>query len=140
MSDPVRIGPKEAAEKMATGYTYVDVRTEEEFAAGHPAGAVNVPLMLTGPQGMTPNARFGEVMGAAFPKNTPIVVGCKAGARSLRAAKQLLLAGYTNVLDQRAGWAGAHDPFGQVTEPGWVAAGLAIEEGHSEGYSPRARS
>ena len=35
----------EAREQQAAGYTYVDVRSIPEFAQGHPAGAVNVPLL-----------------------------------------------------------------------------------------------
>ena len=40
-----RISPAEAFAKMKDeGFTYVDVRTPEEFEAGHPEGARNVPL------------------------------------------------------------------------------------------------
>ena len=40
-----RISPEEAHAKVTNeGYAYVDVRTEAEFAAGHPAGAYNVPI------------------------------------------------------------------------------------------------
>jgi rhodanese-related sulfurtransferase len=56
-------------------------------------------------------------------------VGCKAGGRSLRAAETLLTAGYTNIVDQRAGWDGARDSFGQLTEQGWKPAGLPSETG-----------
>jgi rhodanese-related sulfurtransferase len=135
MTDPTRISPQEASAKLAEGWTYVDVRTPGEFAAGHPPGAVNVPLMLAGAGGMVPNADFVAAMTAAFPMSADIVVGCKAGGRSLRAAQALLAAGFTNILDQRAGWDGARDPFGQVTEPGWSRVGLPVEEGQPEGRS-----
>ena len=47
----------------------------------------------------------------------------------MRAAQALVAAGFTNVIDQRAGWDGARDSFGQVTEPGWSRArGLAQRE------------
>src|SRR5580704_3936479 len=107
MANPTRISPQEASAKLAEGYTYVDVRTVEEFADGHPAGAINVPIMHAGPGGMTPNPDFARVMAAAFPKDAKIVCGCKAGGRSLRAAQTLLGQGFTDVLDQRAGWDGA---------------------------------
>lgn len=135
MSDLTRISPQEASAKLAEGWTYVDVRTTQEFEAGHPPGAVNVPLMHAGPGGMTPNPDFGRVMEAAFPRDAKIVVGCKAGGRSLRAAQVLLGAGFTNVVDQRAGWDGARNPFGQITEPGWSRAGLPSEEGQPAGRS-----
>ena len=91
--------------------------------------------MHAGAGGMVPNAEFLAVMTAAFPWDARLVVGCKAGGRSLRAAQALLGAGFTSVLDQRAGWDGARNPFGQVTEPGWLRAGLPVEEGQPEGRS-----
>ncbi|MGD0529251.1 MAG: rhodanese-like domain-containing protein [Polyangiaceae bacterium] len=138
MADPTRISPQEASAKLAEGWTYVDVRTTQEFEAGHPPGAVNVPFMNAGPGGMAPNPDFLAVMAAAFPRDARLVLGCKTGGRSLRAAQALLGAGYTSVVDQRAGWEGARNAFGQVTEPGWSRVGLPVEEG--PGQSPRARS
>ena len=133
MSNPVRISPKEASEKMAQGYTYVDVRTVEEFEDGHPAGAVNVPLNLRGAGGMVPNPDFVRVMTGAFAKDAKIVVGCRSGGRSIRAAQLLEAEGFTNVVDQRAGWDGARDSFGQVSEEGWSRAGLPGETGQPSG-------
>jgi rhodanese-related sulfurtransferase len=135
MSDIQRISPQEAKDRLAVGWTYVDVRTTEEFEAGHPAGAVNVPIALAGPGGMTPNPDFSRVMNAAFAKDAKIVVGCKAGGRSLRAAQTLIADGFTNVVDQRAGWDGARTPFGQLGEPGWSRVGLPTEQGQPPGRS-----
>jgi rhodanese-related sulfurtransferase len=84
MTDPTRISPQEASAKLAEGWTYVDVRTTQEFEAGHPPGAVNVPIMHAGAGGMVPNADFLAVMTAAFPWDAKLVVGCKAGGRSAR--------------------------------------------------------
>jgi rhodanese-related sulfurtransferase len=128
-----RVSPKEALALLAEGYIYVDVRSEQEFAEGHPAGAYNVPIMHLGGGGMTPNPRFTEVMRARFPVDAKIVVGCKAGGRSLRAANVLVGEGYTRVVDQRAGWDGARDAFGRVTEKGWGPDGLPSEKGAPEG-------
>lgn len=135
MAEPTRISPQEASDKLADGWTYVDVRTTEEFESGHPAGAVNVPIAHAGAGGMVQNPQFAEVMEAAFPRDARIVVGCKAGGRSLRAAQTLLAMGFTNVVDQRAGWDGARNPFGQVTEPGWSRVGLPVEQGQPAGRS-----
>ena len=122
-----RVSPAEARDLVDTqGYVYVDVRSLPEFAAGHPAGAYNVPLMNMGAGGMAPNPDFMAVMGA-FPKDAKLVVGCKAGGRSARAASMLESAGYTNVVDQRAGFEGAPDPMtGRISEPGWRPAGLPV--------------
>ncbi len=135
MTEVKRISPKEAHDKMGEGYTYVDVRTEEEFAQGHPEGAVNVPIMLAGGMGMAPNADFAKVMAANFPPSAKIVVGCKAGGRSMRAAQVLTQEGFTDVLDQRAGWDGARTEFGQIAEQGWSGAGLPKETGAPAGRS-----
>jgi rhodanese-related sulfurtransferase len=122
-----RVSPAEARDLIdKQGYVYIDVRSVPEFAAGHPQGAYNVPLMNMGPGGMAPNADFLAVMGA-FPKDAKLVVGCKAGGRSARAASMLESTGYTNVIDQRAGFEGAPDPAtGRIAEPGWRPAGLPV--------------
>jgi rhodanese-related sulfurtransferase len=133
MADLTRISPQEALAKMNEGYVYVDVRSEPEFVEGHPVGAVNVPIMHIGAGGMTPNPDFLRMMTASFSKDAKIVVGCKAGGRSRRAAHALTAEGYTSILDQRAGWDGARDSFGQVTEPGWSRAGLPSETGAPAG-------
>jgi rhodanese-related sulfurtransferase len=135
MSDPKRISPKEALAKMGEGYVYVDVRTEAEFAAGHPEGALNVPVMLAAAAGMAPNPDFAKVMLASFEPTAKIVVGCKAGGRSMRAAQTLGQQGFADVLDQRAGWDGARDAFGQVTEQGWLGEGLPQEADAPAGRS-----
>jgi rhodanese-related sulfurtransferase len=135
MSNPRRITPKEASEKLAQGYTYVDVRRVEEFEAGHPTGAVNVPIAFAGPGGMAQNQDFMRVMSAAFPKDAKIVVGCKAGGRSLRAAQMLLAEGFTDVFDQKGGWDGERNAFGQLAEPGWSRVGLPSETGQPSGGS-----
>lgn len=120
MSDVTRISPSEAHAKMTgEGFTYVDVRTPEEFHEGRPAGAVNVPL----------DDGFVAAMEARFPKDARIVVGCMVGGRSLRAARALVAAGFTNVLDQRAGFDGARGAFGEIAEPGWSRVGLPQDVG-----------
>jgi rhodanese-related sulfurtransferase len=131
MGDIKRISPGEASAKLLEGWTYVDVRTTQEFEAGHPAGALNVPISHQ--EG--PNPDFVRVMSASFAKDAKIVVGCKAGGRSLRAAQALVAEGFTNVLDQRAGWDGARNPFGQIVEQGWQKAGLPTEDGAPAGRS-----
>jgi rhodanese-related sulfurtransferase len=122
-----RVSPQEARELIEReGYVHVDVRSVPEFQAGHPEGAYNVPLMHMGPGGMAPNPEFLAVMQKAFPPDTRLVIGCKAGGRSARAAAMLESAGYTNVVDQRAGFEGAHDPATGRMEPGWRPAGLPV--------------
>jgi rhodanese-related sulfurtransferase len=121
-----RISPEEAKRRLDEGWVYVDVRSVPEFEQGHPSGAYNVPLMHMGPGGMEPNPDFMTTMERVFPRDAKLVIGCKSGGRSLRAAEMLAAAGYTNVVDQRAGFGGARDSFGQLSEKGWEAAGLPV--------------
>jgi rhodanese-related sulfurtransferase len=114
-----RVSPDEARALIdKEGYAYLDVRSVPEFEAGHPSGAFNVPLMHMGPGGMSPNPDFMAVVQKNFPADARLVVGCKGGGRSLRAVEMLQSAGFTNIVDQRAGFEG------QPREPGWRPRGL----------------
>ena len=136
MSDVTRISPAEAYARMKDeSFTYIDVRTEDEFAAGHPEGAFNVPVMTASAAGMEPNADFVSVIEKSFAKDAPLIVGCKMGGRSARAAQALATAGFTRLLDQRAGWDGAKGPFGELIEPGWSRVDLPTETGQPAGRS-----
>ena len=65
----------------------VDISEPAEFAAGHPAGARNLPLAtLDGAKGLPSN------------KALPIVVVCPSGARAGRGAALLRKQGYDNAV------------------------------------------
>jgi rhodanese-related sulfurtransferase len=106
------------------GYVYLDVRSEPEFALGHAAGAYNIPLKRAAGQGMVDNPDFVSVVQRSFPLTQPVVLGCRSGSRSLAAARLLLAAGFVRVAEQRSGYDGLRDAFGQLLEPGWRGAGL----------------
>lgn len=123
-----RVSPEEARDLMdRQGYVYLDVRSVPEFQAGHPAGAYNVPLMNMGLAGMTPNPDFLAVVERSFPRDARLVIGCKAGGRSAKAAAILEQAGFTSVVDQRNGYEGTPLPTGGV-EPGWRPRGLPTSD------------
>jgi rhodanese-related sulfurtransferase len=128
MAELERIGVEEARALLDAGWTYLDVRTEEEFEAGHVPGAVNVPVMLRGPDGMQPNPAFESAVLRAFARDARLVVGCRSGNRSLRAGRMLIAAGFTQLVELRTGWDGARDAFGRL-EPGWSRCGLPVETG-----------
>jgi rhodanese-related sulfurtransferase len=128
------VSPEEAQDLLREGYVYVDVRTEAEFENGHPAGAVNVPVSHMGAAGFEPNPEFMAVIERAFTKDEKLVIGCKTGSRSRRAAAMLVSAGFKTVTDMIAGFAGSRDAFGRPT-PGWSQKGLPIETGSPEGRS-----
>jgi rhodanese-related sulfurtransferase len=122
-----RVTPPEAAALLGEGWVYLDVRSIPEFEEGHPAGAVNVPLLHFQNGRMAPNPDFGAVVAANFPKDTKLVVGCKAGSRSLRAAAMLEATGYTNVIDMQGGFHGERDGLGRLACAGWAESSLPVE-------------
>jgi len=86
-------------------YVLVDVRTPEEFASGHLLGAVNIPL-----------SELQDNLAAwipRLPRDVPLVLQCKSGVRSTRAAGLLLKAGFRNVLNLDGGitdWTNTYGP------------------------------
>jgi rhodanese-related sulfurtransferase len=132
MSEHRRVTPEEAQELIAEGYIYVDVRSIPEFEQGHVPGALNVPLLHSAAGGMQENPEFLSVMERAFNKSEKLLLGCRSGARSLRAAKALCSAGFENVAELLTGWEGSRDAFGRP-QPGWSKKGLPVETGNPEG-------
>lgn len=87
------------------GALLVDVREPEEWAAGHIAGAVHIPM------GQFLD-RIGEV-----PRDRDIVVVCRSGNRSAAVTAYLSRAGYParNLAEGMLGWQAAGRPM--VTLP-----------------------
>jgi glyoxylase-like metal-dependent hydrolase (beta-lactamase superfamily II)/rhodanese-related sulfurtransferase len=100
-----RITAVALSEQLATteAPTVVDVRSEKEWAAGHIAGSVNIPL----------NHLRARVMEIA--EDRPVVVHCEGGYRSAIAASILGQAGRPDVLDMVGGC------------NAWVASKLPVE-------------
>ena len=120
----------DAHARQQQGHTFVDVRSTREFAGGHPAGAVNVPLLDvdedTGQ--MSPNPDFVRVMSANFAPDAPLLLSCQAGMRSLRAAQMLESFGFTNLTNVKGGFGGTRDRMtGRTADPGWEEAGLPVD-------------
>lgn len=134
-----QVSVSEAHALQQAGSAYVDVRSTGEFADGHPAGAVNVPIFEpdedTGQ--MMPNPDFIRVMQAAFAPDAPLLVGCQMGGRAVRAAQALASFGFTNVSVVRGGFSGQRDPTGRVVDPGWAESGLPISTGANAGEAYR---
>ena len=81
----------------------IDVRTPEEYAAGHLPWASNVDWKSAG---------FLRQVEAAYPKQTPLAVYCRSGRRSAEAAEALTKAGYTvsNLLGGYLAWTASGKP------------------------------
>ncbi len=126
MSDH-RISPPEALALMNEGYVFLDIRTPEEFADGHPAGAVNIPMHKGGEAARIERSEFvGEVCDR-FDDDAKIIIGCRAGNRSVRAYELLSVLGFADVKELRPGFDGTRGPFGEIIEPGWKRLGLPVE-------------
>ena len=100
-----RISPEEAKALMdnEVGYIILDVRTEEEYAVGHIAGAILIPDYE-----ITEKAES-----ILRDKNQLILVYCRSGRRSKNAAEALVSLGYTNIKE----FGGIIDwKYGTVTE------------------------
>lgn len=101
------IDPRAARERQQQGWRYIDVRSPQEFAQGHPEGAVNIPILFMGPLGTQPNPEFVDVVRKHFAPGEPLLLGCKSGGRSARACMALEQAGYqqlANVAGGMQGW------------------------------------
>ena len=124
-----RISPEEAKQRLDDDpeTVYLDVRSVEEFAAGHPPCAKNVPVLESGPMGMAPNAQFVDVCEANFDKDAKIITGCLRGGRSLRAAQMLIAAG--------GGFDAELGPGGVVGYEGWQRRGLPVSAECAPGES-----
>jgi rhodanese-related sulfurtransferase len=102
-------------QSASAGVTLVDVREAAEWAeTGVPEGARKVSISRAD----FVDAVLAEVGGD---KSKPVAVICRSGGRSVRAAKALTDAGFTNVTNVGDGM-GGRDGVGQ----GWLAAGLPL--------------
>ena len=137
--NPERIDVRQAHEMMDQDKdaVYLDVRTEEEFAEGHPAGAINVPIGTPNPamQRFDPNPDFLDVVRASVPEHVPLIVGCKAGPRAELAANLLSQSGYPKVRWVLGGFHGMTDALGNVVAPGWRHLGFPESRVPREGAS-----
>lgn len=75
-------------EKQDTSMVILDVRTPEEFAAGHVPGAINIPYTHL-------PSRISEVADAA---DKDIIVYCAVGVRAEMGAERLRENGFTRLL------------------------------------------
>ena len=122
--DVKRIDTEEARVLLDSeqGYTYLDVRTEEEFAAGHVPAAVNIPVVEKNPMGpgLVPNPDFSSQVEQQFDKDRKIITLCLRGVRSMQAATMMMALGYTEVVDMQGGYDAEMDARGNVVVEGWA--------------------
>ena len=96
----------EAAAKKDAKLKVLDVRTAEEFADGHIAGAVNIDFM---------DKSFTDKI-AALDKSATYVVHCQAGGRSTKSLERFRKLGFKAIVHLDGGFAG------------WQKAGQPVEK------------
>jgi rhodanese-related sulfurtransferase len=100
-----RASPLEVTQMINRGKTtVVDVRSTEEFAAGHLRDAKHIPLADLA-------SRIGELEKS---KSRSVIIVCQSGARADKAVRQLAAAGFNEVVRLDGGIAA------------WQAAGLPL--------------
>jgi rhodanese-related sulfurtransferase len=85
------VTPAEARRRQRAGSLLVDVREPAEWDTGHAPGAVLIPLGQLA-------ARQGEL-----PRDKELIIVCRSGNRSGRAATQLRQAGFSPVRNMAGG-------------------------------------
>jgi rhodanese-related sulfurtransferase len=99
--------PEQAAEILAqrgdAGWSFVDVREPDEFAAGHLPGARNFPRGFLEVKADLEHPKRDAWLAE---RDRPLVLYCGGGHRSALAAKTLQEMGFTKVVSLAEGWTG----------------------------------
>jgi rhodanese-related sulfurtransferase len=127
-SNVLLVSPGEAMGLLQRGYTYIDVRSEVEFALGRPPRSLNVPWQRVDGDRLVHNPEFVEVMRVVFRTSDPLIIGCHSGSRSEAAVAALLEHGFEHLAELLHGFEGTRDDFGRRV-PGWSQSGLPCERG-----------
>jgi rhodanese-related sulfurtransferase len=96
----------EARELVGNGAVLIDVREDNEYAAGHAAGAEHIG------RGVIER----DIRGKHPEKDEKLILYCGGGYRSALAAANLQKMGYSDVLSMAGGWSA------------WQEAGAPVEE------------
>lgn len=131
MSPIKTLNPPQAWESLQANASAVllDVRDRIEYGfVGHPKGAVNIPWKDA--PDWKPNPNFvDEVRQRIANPDTPILLMCRSGQRSLDAAKALAMAGYRDLTNIEEGFEGPLDgEKHRGTVGGWRFHGLPWEQ------------
>jgi phage shock protein E len=88
------VSAKQASEEQAKGAVLIDVRENDEFAAGHAKNAIHLSkgVIELHIEDAVPNT------------STPIICYCGGGSRSALSADNLKKMGYTNVASMAGGF------------------------------------
>ncbi len=87
-----RLLSKDGLQKHPADYSLLDVRSQEEWDAGHIPGAVHIPIDEL-------RNRLADV-----PKGRPIVIYCAVGQRAYTAYRMLTQQGFSDLYSLSGGW------------------------------------
>lgn len=107
----------------------IDVRTKmEHLFVGHPPKAIHIPWKEAPDWQLNPNF-IAQVRQVVSNPNTPILLLCRSGQRSLEAAVLLGQSGYAHLINIAEGFEGALDENKQRGKiNGWRFAGLPWQQ------------
>jgi rhodanese-related sulfurtransferase len=107
----------------------IDVRTKmEHLFVGHPPKAIHIPWKEAPDWQQNPNF-VAQVRQVVTNPNTPILLLCRSGQRSLEAAALLEQSGYTHLINIAEGFEGALDENKQRGKVnGWRFTGLPWQQ------------
>ena len=108
-----QVGPREAVQRINRGAVLVDVREPGEFAAGHAADAVHLPLGRIRAQGA------GALDACPVPEGAKVLLVCQSGMRSRIAQSSLAKDARRRYVTVDGGMAA------------WAASGLPVVRGGS---------
>nr|WP_176704649.1 rhodanese-like domain-containing protein [Candidatus Magnetococcus massalia]CRH08253.1 Thiosulfate sulfurtransferase [Candidatus Magnetococcus massalia] len=120
------ITPPEALKRVEEhDWLFIDIRTEmEHYYVGHPIGVYNVPWQDYPDFAINPDF-LDEIAELADSKETPIVLICRSGHRSIDAGNYLLEHGYHQVAHVDEGFEGdKDDEHRRSNVNGWRFRGL----------------
>ena len=102
------VSVSETLERVQSGARLIDVREDNEYAAGHAAGAEHLG------RGVIER----DIVSKHPNKDEELILYCGGGYRSALAAESLQKMGYTNAWSMAGGWSA------------WKDAGAPIEDGN----------
>jgi rhodanese-related sulfurtransferase len=97
----------------------IDVRTKKEFEMGHPKDAINIPYFLDKEGKKVLNKNFIEQVNRLTDDDytKPLIIICRIGIRSVKAAVDLADEGYEDLTNIQQGFV-----------KGWKKAGMPTEK------------
>jgi rhodanese-related sulfurtransferase len=97
----------------------IDVRTKQEYAFGHPPGAINIPYEFDREGERVLNTNFVAQVNRLTEEDyeIPLIIICRIGVRSVKAAELLADEGYEDITNIQKGFL-----------KGWKKAGLPVEK------------